>query len=173
MFTSSADTLYICYCIDKDMGSRRREEVFEAVSTHSDVDGTIRLTLFLRSSSIKVQDERSSPHSHRGNKYKYGCLSHSTLVRVSSPPFSCHHRVRRPRILSSSLRTSQKITVTSTRPRRRRPRSLRNHDSPSVGARACWTRSSAPRCPRIKRVTTRVCRTRICPCSRALISSDL
>lgn len=28
----SADTLYICYCIDKDMGSRHREEVFEAVS---------------------------------------------------------------------------------------------------------------------------------------------
>ena len=27
-----ADTLYICYCIDKDGGERRRDEVFSAVS---------------------------------------------------------------------------------------------------------------------------------------------
>lgn len=30
---SSADTLYICYCIDKDTGERHREEVFDAVSS--------------------------------------------------------------------------------------------------------------------------------------------
>lgn len=28
----SADTLYICYCIDKDAGEHRRDEVFSAVS---------------------------------------------------------------------------------------------------------------------------------------------
>jgi hypothetical protein len=26
-----ADTLYLCYCIDKEMGERKREEVFIAV----------------------------------------------------------------------------------------------------------------------------------------------
>ena len=31
----SADTLYICYCIDKDAGERRRKEVFVAVSIPS------------------------------------------------------------------------------------------------------------------------------------------
>lgn len=33
-----ADTLYVCYCIDKDVGQRRREEVFTTVRlsvTHS------------------------------------------------------------------------------------------------------------------------------------------
>ena len=27
----SADTLYLCYCIDKETGDRRRAEVFELV----------------------------------------------------------------------------------------------------------------------------------------------
>ncbi|KAH9950218.1 plasma-membrane choline transporter-domain-containing protein [Amylocystis lapponica] len=31
----TADTLYICYCIDKDIGERRREEVFEAFEYQS------------------------------------------------------------------------------------------------------------------------------------------
>ncbi|KAH9917426.1 plasma-membrane choline transporter-domain-containing protein [Fomitopsis serialis] len=31
----TADTLYICYCIDKDIGSRRRDEVFEAFEYQS------------------------------------------------------------------------------------------------------------------------------------------
>lgn len=29
----SADTLYMCYCIDKGMGEQRREEVFVVVSS--------------------------------------------------------------------------------------------------------------------------------------------
>jgi hypothetical protein len=28
----AADTLYVCYCIDKDIGEQRREEVFILVS---------------------------------------------------------------------------------------------------------------------------------------------
>lgn len=31
--STSADTLYICYCIDKDVGQRHRDEVFSAVSS--------------------------------------------------------------------------------------------------------------------------------------------
>lgn len=34
----TADTLYMCYCIDKDIGEQKREEVFILVSTQLILD---------------------------------------------------------------------------------------------------------------------------------------
>jgi hypothetical protein len=49
----SADTLYICYCIDKDMGERRREEVFVVVCLP--VFGCIVYLLMLLFQSVRVR----------------------------------------------------------------------------------------------------------------------
>lgn len=42
MFDSaSADTLYICYCIDKDTGDKHRDEVFSAVGAFHGKSGPL------------------------------------------------------------------------------------------------------------------------------------
>lgn len=38
-----ADTLYVCYCIDKEAGERRREEAFAVVSVLYSVDSVVEL----------------------------------------------------------------------------------------------------------------------------------
>ena len=131
--------------------------------------GRVLMLICSHSSSTKVRDEHNRRGSHRSDRLP----SLSGLAHGLNLLSRYLHHARRHQILSSSLLMNQKITLTPILHRHRHPRSPLSHGSPSAGARVCWTRFSAPRYHRIKRVTMRACRTRICPCSQAPISSDL
>ena len=51
LIKDTADTLYLCYCIDKDVGNRHRDEVFAAVRC---VFFSIHIPLTIISVTVRV-----------------------------------------------------------------------------------------------------------------------
>jgi Plasma-membrane choline transporter len=63
----TADTLFICYCIDQDAGKRRRNEVFNAVCSHYAYlihSLTITISLYMNPEDL-IKLHNSSKNNHR------------------------------------------------------------------------------------------------------------
>ena len=92
--TCSADVLYLCYCIDKDSGHRRREEVFSAVSSP-----VCHLSSLCNVSFCSLSTSFSRGHNHLLLVPLLQHLPTSHRARSTHPHRHQHHHSRLPHFL--------------------------------------------------------------------------